>query len=59
MLTHTRKSSESVVIDGGRVVVTVLGIVGRKVQLGFEAPRDVPIDRKEIHDAKAATRKAA
>lgn len=46
MLVITRKINEAVVIEGGiRVVVTE--ITGGKVRLGFEAPREVRIDREE------------
>jgi carbon storage regulator len=32
------------------IKVTVLEVRGDKVRLGFEAPRDVPIHREEIHE---------
>ena len=53
MLVLSRKNQESVVIGGAsgfeRVLkVTVLGIKGAKVQLGFEVPIDVPVHRLEV-----------
>jgi carbon storage regulator CsrA len=53
MLVLTRKSQESVVVGGAvgferMLKVTVLGIIGGKVRLGFEADADVPIHRWEV-----------
>jgi len=53
MLVLSRKSKESVVIGGSDglhrlLKVTVLGIQGEKVKLGFEADADVPVHRSEV-----------
>ena len=53
MLVLSRKSQESVVIGGSDglhrlVKVTVLGIKGANVKLGFEADADVPVHRSEV-----------
>ena len=53
MLVLSRKSQESVVVGGisaidRRMVVTVLGIQGGKVRLGFDVPADVPVHRREV-----------
>jgi carbon storage regulator len=47
MLILRRKIGERIVIDG-RIEVTVLHVRGGKVRLGFQAPRDVRVLRKEV-----------
>jgi carbon storage regulator len=48
MLVLTRKSKQSIMI-GDDVEVSVLSIAGEKVRLGIEAPREVPVFRKEVY----------
>ncbi len=48
MLVLTRKVSEAIVI-AGTVRVVVAEVEGNKVRLGVEAPRNVRVDREEIH----------
>ena len=50
MLVLSRKQQESVVINDN-VVVTVLSVHGGNVRLGFEAPREMPVHRREVHEA--------
>ena len=50
MLVLSRKKNESIVINDN-IVVTVVDIRGDKVRLGFDAPKDVPIHRREVYDA--------
>ena len=53
MLILARKPNEEVIIGKGEslIKITVVQIVGGKVvRLGFEAPKDVPIHRKEVFD---------
>jgi carbon storage regulator len=47
MLVLTRKKNESIVIDKD-ITVTVLEIKGDRVRLGFDAPGEVSIHRKEV-----------
>jgi carbon storage regulator len=47
MLVLTRKSNQSIMIGDG-IEVSVLSVVGDKVRLGIQAPRDVPVFRKEV-----------
>ncbi len=49
MLVLSRKKGESIVIDE-RIVVTVVDLRNGKVRLGVEAPKEVPVHRKELHD---------
>ena len=50
MLILTRRSNESVVI-GNNVEVKILAIHGDQVSLGFSAPREVAIHRKEVYES--------
>lgn len=47
MLVLTRKSNQSIMI-GDDIEVSVLSISGEKVRIGIQAPRDVPVFRKEV-----------
>jgi carbon storage regulator CsrA len=47
MLLLSRKRGEGVVIGNG-IRVTVLEMHGDRVKLGFEAPAEVPVHRKEV-----------
>ena len=49
MLVLSRKKDETIVI-GDNIIVTVVEIRGDKVRLGFDAPRDVTIHRREVYD---------
>jgi len=51
MLILTRKEEEVIVINQN-IRVKVLGIEGRGVRLGIDAPADIPVDREEIFIAK-------
>ena len=50
MLVLSRKKGESVIIREN-IVVTVVEIRGDKVRLGIEAPKDVVVNRREVHEA--------
>ena len=47
MLVLSRKRGEEVVV-GGQITVTVLAVQGDRVKLGFAAPAEVSIHRKEV-----------
>ncbi len=49
MLILTRRVGESLII-GDAVNVTVLGIKGNQVRIGISAPKDVAVNREEIHE---------
>jgi carbon storage regulator len=48
MLVLTRKSNQSIMI-GDDIEVSVLAIMGEKVRIGIQAPRDLPVFRKEVY----------
>ena len=47
MLVLTRHLSEQIVI-GDDIVLTVVAINGDRVRIGIDAPKDVPVFRKEL-----------
>jgi carbon storage regulator len=53
MLVLTRKVGD-VIIIAGNIRVTVVAVAGNKVRLGVEAPRDVLVDREEVHLVRQA-----
>ncbi|OHB77833.1 MAG: hypothetical protein A2W31_17620 [Planctomycetes bacterium RBG_16_64_10] len=48
MLVLSRKKSEQIVVPPYRLTITVLGITGNRVRLGFSAPPGVSVQRREI-----------
>jgi carbon storage regulator len=50
MLVLSRKKNESIVINN-EITIVVVEIRGDKVRLGVEAPREVPVHRREVFDA--------
>ena len=50
MLVLSRKKNESIVINND-ISIVVVEIRGDKVRLGVEAPREVPVHRREVYDA--------
>ena len=53
MLILTRKIGESIII-GDNVKVTVLGVEGRQIRVGIDAPKEISVHRQEIYDKIAA-----
>lgn len=50
MLVLSRQRDESIII-GDNIVITVVDIRGDKVRLGIEAPKEVPVHRREVYEA--------
>jgi carbon storage regulator len=48
VLVLTRKSNQSIMI-GDEIEISVLAIMGEKVRIGIEAPRSVPVFRREVY----------
>lgn len=57
MLVLTRRIGESICI-GGDIYLTVLALRGGQVQIGIEAPQDVPVHRDEVYERIQAEREA-
>ena len=51
MLVLTRKVGEELVI-GDNITVKIVEITSGKVRIAIDAPREVKVDRKEVHDKK-------
>lgn len=49
MLILTRRIGENLMIGDG-VQVTVLGISGKQVRLGVNAPKEIPVHREEVYE---------
>lgn len=52
MLVLSRKKNESIIINDD-ITVVVVEIREDKVRLGIEAPKEVPVHRREVRDAIA------
>lgn len=50
MLVLSRKKNESIVINDD-ITIVVVEIRGDKVRLGIEAPKEVPVHRREVYEA--------
>ena len=50
MLVLSRKKNESIVIRDD-IIVTVVEIREDKVRLGIDAPKEIPVHRREVYDA--------
>jgi len=49
MLILTRRIQETIII-GDDVKITVLGVNGKQVRIGIDAPKEVAVHRSEIYD---------
>ena len=50
MLVLSRKKNESIVINDD-ISIVVVEIRGDKVRLGVDAPKEIPVHRREVYDA--------
>ena len=58
MLALSRKKNEALIINNN-IEITVLEIKGEQVKLGIQAPREVPVYRKEVYvQIQASNREA-
>jgi carbon storage regulator len=51
MLVLTRKVDEEIII-GDHIHITVVAIKGDKVRIGINAPKEVVVDRMEVHEKR-------
>ena len=58
MLVLSRKKNESIVINDD-ITIVVVEIRGDKVRLGVEAPKEVPVHRREVFEAIRRNQAAA
>jgi carbon storage regulator len=57
MLVLTRKAGQSFCI-GESIVITVQSIKGEHVRIAIEAPKEIPILREELRDARQINKEA-
>ena len=50
VLVLTRKSNQSIMI-GDEIEISVLSVMGDKVRIGIQAPRSIPVYRREVYAA--------
>jgi carbon storage regulator len=52
MLVLTRRLGETIVIDGG-ISITVVAVKGDRVRIGIAAPKEMTVDRQEVHERRS------
>ena len=50
MLVLSRQKNESIMI-GNDIEITVVDVKGDKIRLGINAPKEIPVHRKEVYEA--------
>ena len=48
MLAFSRRKNEAIVIDNN-IEITILEVKGDQVKIGINAPKEVPVYRKEVY----------
>lgn len=53
MLVLSRRKDEEIIIGEGenQVSVMIIDVLGDKVRLGINAPKDIPVHRKEVYES--------
>lgn len=57
MLVFTRKPGQSIMI-GDDIQIVAYEIGSGQIKIGIEAPKEIPVHRREVFDAIKAIRKA-
>ena len=57
MLVLSRKVDEKIYI-GDNIIVQVVAVKGDRVQIGIQAPKDIPIHREEVYQKLIALAKS-
>ena len=57
MLILSRRVGEKLII-GENVTVTILGVKGKQIRIGIDAPRDIAVNREEIYQRILKEQKA-
>jgi len=51
MLVLTRRKKQEILIgENGEVLIKIMDIRGQEVHIGIEAPKEVPVHRKEVYE---------
>jgi len=51
MLVLSRNTGQEIVI-GNNIRITVVAVEGEKVRIGVSAPKEVVVDRQEVHERR-------
>lgn len=54
MLILTRRKGETIIINGNIKITLVDILPNRVLRIGIDAPKDIIIDREEIHERRIA-----
>lgn len=49
MLVFSRKKQEKIIIANGLITINVVSVMGDRVRIGIDAPKDIEVDREEIY----------
>ena len=58
MLIFSRCPGQTFIIGDKEITITILDIQGYQVQLGIDAPREIPVHRREVYERIQAKKNA-